>query len=69
MMMNGKIEAIPQQYMYTVQPVKLFGEEKQTQTPKSSFDISNQMNLKSDYNPFHPNVKSPTMAKNLDILA
>ena len=68
MMMSGKIDAIQQQYMYTVQPVKLFGDEKQNQTRKSSFDIYSQMNSKSDYNPLHPKVKSPTMAKNLDIM-
>ena len=66
-MMNGKIDAIQQQYMYTVQPVKLFEDEKQNRTKQSSFDFINQMN-KSDYNPLHPNVKSGTMAKNLDLL-
>ena len=69
MMMSGKIDAIQQQYMYTVQPVKLFGDEKRAQKTKSSFDIYSQMNPKSDFNPSHPNVKSPTMAKNLDLLA
>ena len=47
MMMSGKIDAIQQQYMYTVQPVKLFGDEKRAQKTKSSFDIYSQMNPKS----------------------
>ncbi|MBR1460074.1 hypothetical protein IJ596_00365 [bacterium] len=82
-MMNGKIDAIQQQYMYTVQPVKLFDDEKQ-KTKQSSFEVYpntnfwvNKANIdnniypqmnKSDYNPFHPNVKSGTVAKNLDLM-
>ena len=67
-MINNSIDEIHRQYMYAVQPVKLFESKNQNQTQKSSFDFISQMN-KNGYNPFHPNVKSETTAKKLDIMS
>ena len=67
MMMNNKIDGIQRQYTYAVEPVKFFETQKNQQTRKSSFDFINGMNLKSEYNPFHPNVKNGITAKKLDI--
>lgn len=67
MMMNNRIDEIQRQFMYKVQPVKLFETKNNEQAQKSSFDFINQMN-QSGFNPFHPNVKSEVRAKRLDIL-
>ena len=67
-MIDSKINEIQRQFMYAIKPVKLFETKNQNQTSKSSFDFINQMN-QNGYNPFHPNVKSETMAKRLDIMS
>ena len=68
MTMNNKINEIQRQYMYPIQPVRLFENKNDKQAQKSSFDFINRMS-QNGYNPFHPNVKSETMAKRLDILS
>ena len=67
--MNNAIDQIKRQYIYTVQPVKLFeqGNNNPFQAQKNSFDYFNSVK-KSNYNPFHPNVKTDKTAKNLDLL-
>ena len=67
-MIDNKINEIQRQFMYTVQPVRLFETKNSNQAQKSSFDFINQMN-QNGFNPFHPNVKSESMAKNLDLSA
>ena len=68
MMINNKISEIQSLYTFAVQPVKLFENKNEKQAQKSSFDFINRMS-QNGYNPFHPNVKSDTMAKRLDILS
>ena len=68
MMMNNKIEQVGRQYAYAIQPVKLFETQSKNQAQKSSFDFINQMNLQTDYNPFHPNVKTKSVASRLDLM-
>ena len=67
-MINNKIDGIHRQYMFAIEPVKLFETQKDTQAQKSSFDFLNRMNSKN-YNPLHPNVANATMAKKLDIMS
>lgn len=69
MINNSSIDAVQRQYIYTVQPVQLF-EAKNSQRPqKSSFDFLNLTSQNNAFSLSHPNVKSPTMARNLDILS
>ena len=68
MMMNNKIEQIGRQYAYAIQPVQLFETQNSKQTQKSSLDFFNQMNSNSDYNPFHPNVRTKSVASRLDLI-
>ena len=69
-MMNSSINAIQGQYPYAIESVRFFEakQSKNVQTRKDPFDFINQMSQKG-FNPFHPNVKSPTMARNLDIIS
>lgn len=70
-MMNGKIDSVSRQYMFAVEPVKMFDVQKNVQTQKSSFDLINRMNFNksNNFNPFHPNVQNATIAKRLDIMS
>ncbi|MBP3820783.1 hypothetical protein J6G99_03965 [bacterium] len=67
-MLDNRIDEIQKQYMYAIKPVQLFETKNSNHAQKSSFDFINQMN-QNGFNPFHPNVKSNTMAKNLDLTA
>ena len=68
-MMNGKIDSVSRQYMYAVEPVKMFETQNNPNAQKSSFDFIIQMNFKnSNFNPFHPNVQNASTAKRLDIM-
>ncbi len=67
-MMNA-IDEIKRQYIYTVQPVKLFEEQKNKATQSNSFDFISRLNPKeSTFNPFHPNVMDEKNANKLDLL-
>lgn len=66
--MFNKINEVQRQYMYAVQPVKLFEDNKHHNTPKSSFEFINQMS-KSANNPFHPDVSNSEKGRKLDISA
>ncbi len=68
-MLNTRVNEIQRPYMYAIEPVKLFESKNSAQAQKSSFDLFNQMNFKSDYNPFKPNVKNSVVAQKLDISA
>ena len=68
MMNNNSIDSIQSKYTFAVPPVQLFEPKNFQGAQKSSFDFINEMNS-NGFNPFHPNVKSETMAKNLDILS
>ncbi len=69
-MINNKIDEIQRQYMYAVQPVKLFEQNSAKQAQKSSFDFNfiSQMNSKG-FNPSHPNVQTETTARRLDFMS
>ena len=66
--MFNKINEVQRQYMYAVQPVKLFEDNKQQNAPKSSFEFITQMS-KSANNPFHPDVSNSEKGRRLDISA
>lgn len=65
--MFNPIYEVKRQYMYTVQPVKLFETQNSQAAQKNSFEISNQTN-KSSYNLLHPNVSNSSSGKKLDFL-
>lgn len=68
--MNNAINEIQRQYMYAVQPVKLF-ETKNSQTAqKNALDFSfiNQMKS-SGNNPFHPAISNTEKGQKLDIMS
>jgi uncharacterized protein YeaC (DUF1315 family) len=65
--MNNAIEEIQRQYMYAVQPVKLFETRNNQAAQKSSFDFINQMS-KSGNNPFHPDVSNTSKGNKLDLM-
>lgn len=69
-MMNAKIDSVSRQYMFAVDPVRMFETQQNPKAQKSSFDFIKQMNLDkaNGFNPFHPNVQNATTAKKLDIL-
>ena len=69
MISNNSIDAVQRQYIPIVQPVKLFEPNNKTQAKKSSFDFLNLTSQNNIFSPEHPNVKSPTLAKHLDILS
>lgn len=67
-MMNA-IDEIKRQYMYTVQPVRLFEDERSKAGKPNSFEFISQINSKeSKFNPFHPNVLNEQTANKLDLL-
>ena len=61
------IDEVQRQYMYTVQPVKLFETNKPKETQKFSFDFISQMN-KNGNNPFHPDISNSEKGNKLDFL-
>ncbi len=65
-MMNA-IDEIKRQYIYTVQPVRLFEDEK-PKTQAGNFEFISRMNKETKFNPFHPNVTTDKTAKQLDLL-
>ena len=69
MINNSSIDAIQRQYVPIIQPVKLFEPNNPKQAQKSSFDFLNLTSQNNPFSPEHPNVKSPTLARHLDILS
>jgi len=69
MINNSSIDAVQRQYIYTVQPVHLFEAKNSQKHQKSSFDFLNLTSQNNPFSPSHPNVKSPTLARHLDILS
>lgn len=67
-MMMNRINEFHRPFLQAVQPVNFFETKNNKQAQQSSFDFINRMS-QNGYNPFHPNVKSETMAKKLDILS
>lgn len=65
--MLNKIEEIQRQYMYAVQPVKLFETQNNQAAQKNMFDFSNRIN-QSTNNPFHPDISNTNKGGKLDIL-
>ena len=66
--MFNKIDEVQRQYMYAIQPVKLFEDNRTKNTQKYSFDFISQMS-KSANNPFHPDVSNSERGQRLDISA
>ncbi|MBR1424899.1 hypothetical protein IJ579_04995 [bacterium] len=68
-MMNA-IDEIKRQYVYAVQPVKLFETENSKVAQQNTFHFISMTNKNDNqrYNPFHPNVTNASTAKKLDIL-
>ncbi|MBQ8459255.1 hypothetical protein IJ541_04035 [bacterium] len=65
--MFNAIDEVQRQYMYTVQPVKLFETNKSKDTQQYSFDFISQMN-KNGNNPFHPDISNSEKGNKLDFL-
>lgn len=66
--MFNAIDEVKRQYMYAVQPVKLFETKNFQEAQKDSFDFLNRMD-KSGNNPFHPDVSFSEKGQRLDILS
>ena len=69
MINSNSIDSVQRQYIPIVQPVKLFESKNSQQAQKSSFDFLNLTSQNNAFCPDHPNVKSPTLARHLDILS
>lgn len=68
MVMNNKINEVGRAYMFAVQPVKLFETNSSKQAQNNSFDLFSKFDTKNTgYNPFHPNVKTASVANRLDL--
>ena len=68
-MMNA-IDEIKRQYVYTVQPVRLFEDENPKAPPSNTFEFISKINSnQSKFNPFHPNVADGKTANQLDLLS
>ena len=65
--MLNKIEEVQRQYMYAVQPVKLFETQNNQAAQQSMFDLTNKIN-QSNHNPFHPDITNTGKGGRLDIL-
>lgn len=65
--MFNAIDEVKRQYLYTVQPVKLFETKNSQQAQKNSFEFINQAN-KSGFNPFHPNLSNTNKGEKLDLM-
>ena len=65
--MFNAIDEVKRQYLYTVQPVKLFETKNSQQAQINSFEFINQEN-KSDFNPFHPNLSNTNKGEKLDLM-
>ena len=65
--MFNAIDEVKRQYMYTVQPVKLFETRNSQEAQKSSFAFINQAN-KSGYNQFHPNLSNTDKGGKIDLM-
>lgn len=68
--MNNAINEIQRQYMYAVQPVKLFETKNTPQAQRNALDFSFINHMKSSgNNPFHPDVSNSEKGKMLDIIS
>ncbi len=65
--MNNKINEIKPQYIYAVQPVKLFETEDTKRANKQAFNFGNEQ-IQTNYNPFHPNVSNSEKGNRLDLM-
>lgn len=65
--MNNMINEIKPQYIYAVQPVKLFETENSKQAQKNLLSLFNTSNG-TDYNPFHPDVSNSEKGNKLDLM-
>lgn len=66
--MFNAIDEIKPQFMYTVQPVKLFETQNNNAANKNSLDFLNQTNNSSTYNLFHPDISNSQKGKHLDLM-
>lgn len=64
--MLNKIEEVQRQYIYAVQPVKLFETQNNQAAQQSMFDFTNKIN-QSNHNPFHPDITNTGKGGRLDI--
>lgn len=66
----NSINQIQRRYVYTVQPVKFFETENSKAAKDNAFSFISKINDKeTKYNPFHPNILSEQLARNIDISA
>ena len=66
--MFNTIDEIKRQYIYNVQPVKLFETQNNVAAQKNSLDYLNQTNKSSTYNLFHPDVSNSEKGGHLDLI-
>lgn len=66
-MINNAIEKVQRQYMYAVQPVKLFETGNNQAAQKTNFDFLKQTKTTGN-NPFHPDISNTKKGNNLDIM-
>ena len=67
--MNNAINEVQRQYMYAVQPVRLFETKNSKAAQKDAFDFSFISQMKSNgNNPFHPDVSNSEKGNKLDIM-
>ena len=66
--MFNTIDEIKRQYIYNVQPVKLFETQNNAAAQKNSLDYLNQTNKSSTYNLFHPDVSNSEKGRHLDLI-
>jgi len=62
------IDEIKRQYLYTVQPVKLFEDNRSKAQNDISYDFISKAK-QNGYNPFHPSVENSQRGSRLDILS
>ncbi len=66
----NSIDQIQRQYIYTVQPVKLFETENSKAAKDNAYSFISKINDKeTKYNPFHPNVLNNQLAQKLDVIS
>ena len=67
--MFNAIDEIKRQYIYTVQPIKLFETTNSKATQKNLFETTNNQSSKQNaYNLLHPNISNSNKGNKLDTL-
>lgn len=66
--MFSAIDEIKRQYIYTVQPVKLFETNNSKATQTNLFETNSQLANQNTYNLLHPNISNSNKGNKLDTL-